>query len=173
MDKIDSFPVRLSSLFSDKKKIKKIQLNKKYKVIPYYIENSETKFQRNSIFHYYKIMIKERENCYSNFERKFQSLLKNNKEKNIKRNLLPLLNKRSTSQSEINNDYIKPKIILPKIAINKINKNNHHIVNCNSGFNSYRNNDFKEMTELKKINIIKNFSSQNLIPSTQEFYENL
>ena len=93
--------------------------------------------------------------------------------KNIKRNLLPLLDKRSTSQSEINNDYIKPKIILPKIAINKINKNNHHIVNCNSGFNSYRNNDFKEMTELKKINIIKNFSSQNLIPSTQEFYENL
>ena len=146
MDKIDSFPVRLSSLFSDKKKIKKIQLNKKYKVIPYYIENSETKFQ---------------------------SLLKNYKEKNIKRNLLPLLNKRSTSQSDINNDYIKPKIILPKIEINKINKNNHHIVNCNSGFNSYRNNDVKEMTELKKINIIKNFSSQNLIPSTQEFYENL
>lgn len=162
-DKKDIFPIKLSSLFGEKKKIKKIQSKIKFKVIPFYMENTETIFQRKNIFHLHDIMQKEKDRI-STFDIKFQNLLK---PKNYRRNLL-YSNNRNSSQSNINNASYSQIIKLPKIKKNKILKDNYSSNNSNLQFySSKENNQSRLKKKLRTLYLIKNFSASNINSSHQ------
>lgn len=173
MDKInEKFPIKVNSIFGKKKgSLSKLSPKKYFKIIPYYKENYERKFQRYSIFQLHHHMKKEKELYNLSIDKKLDDFIKNNGFKinqSSKVKLIPI-NDRSSSLSELNNRLNQNNIELPRISSYKrfYSKNLlNHINEINIS-----NNNSKEKIKLKKINLItKNNTNKLLSLSINNLY---
>jgi hypothetical protein len=166
MDKInEKFPIKVNSIFGKKKNsLLKLTPTKYYKIVPNYIENHERKFQRFSIFQFHEHMKKEKGLYNLSIDKKIDDFIKNKGFKtrqNLKIKLLPI-NNRSSSLSEFSNRINQNNLELPKISSYK-KFESKNLFDQNFEINNSKNNNSREKIKLKKINLIKNNSTNKLL----------
>ncbi len=162
----EKFPIKVNSIFGRKKNsLIKLTPQKYFKVVPNYIENHERKFQRFSIFQFHEHMKKEKEIYNLSIDKKIDDFIKNKGFKtnhSIKIKLLPI-NNRSSSLSEFSSRLNKNNNLeLPKISSYK-KFESKNLFDQNFEINNSKNNNSREKIKLKKINLIKNNSTNKLL----------